>query len=222
MAGLARVLPVLPGAKLRERPVGLDVTEDGAVQLLCRDSHDEPWEARPIAGARVSGPPVRIFAHRDYLARAFAFGLDQVDVIDPLGPIRLSRGGDLMIVMPQRAVGQPGVNRPATPYRPIGAAPQPIPKPNKPNTPPQPIPPPKATTMEPPIPTPTPRAPAAPSPDTDVETRLTAIRQALDGARQGLVSVATALKLARQQRHKTQRDLQTVRNTLRTLQRVDL
>lgn len=239
---LARLIPVLPGGKLPNRPVGLEIRGPGAVALLFRDTHEEPWEARPIAGARATGPAVTVFAGRDYLARAFGFGLDRVDLIDPLGPIRLSRGGDLMIVMPLRMPGQPDVNRPATPFRPIGAGPVPDPgrsresKPNgrahpqtqtKPQNKPQPTKPMAPT--PPPHPAPKPHPQPQPSQPTNghpipdplevAEARIAEARQALDGARQGLVSVATALKLARQQRRQTDREVQAVRSTLRTLQK---
>lgn len=240
---LARMLPVLPGGKLPNRPVGLEIRGPEEVALLFRDTHEEPWEARPILGARAQGPAVTVFANRDPLGRAFGFGLGRVDLIDPLGPIRLSRGGDLMVVMPLRMPGQPEVNRPATPFCPIGAGPVPDPgagagagakaaakakprpqppqsnpKPNlNPNPPSQPM---------APVPTPSPQPPAGATPPVDpleaAESRLSDLRQTLDGARQGLVSVATALRQARQQRHKTQREIDAVRSTLRSLQRVDL
>ena len=75
-------------------------------------------------------------------------------------------------------------------------------------------------------PTPPPNRPAdEPTPADPLaaaESRLSDLRQTLEGARQGLVSVAVALKQARQQRHKTQREIDAVRTTLRTLQKVDL
>ena len=48
-----------------------------------------------------------IYLNRAFLSKALKFGLDEIDIIDPLTPLRFSNGGRQMIVMPIRADNPP-------------------------------------------------------------------------------------------------------------------
>jgi hypothetical protein len=45
--------------------------------------------------------------NRDFLTKALKFGLGQIDIIDPLTPLRFFNGGRQMIIMPIRADNPP-------------------------------------------------------------------------------------------------------------------
>lgn len=110
---MARLIPRLPGKKLANHPVGLHL-EKGRLGLLARESNDEPWILHPIDEVEGRGPDLCAFVNRDYLKKAAAFGLGEIGLIDEMSPVQFSCGGDLMIVMPVRAIDPERIERPKT------------------------------------------------------------------------------------------------------------
>lgn len=108
---IARLVPRLPGRKLANRPVGLHL-EKGRLGLLARETNDEPWILHPIDEVHGKGPDLCTFVNRDYLRKAAAFGLGEICLIDAMSPVQFSREGDLMIVMPIRAIDPEHIERP--------------------------------------------------------------------------------------------------------------
>ena len=107
---MVRLIPRLPGKKLANRPIGLHL-EKGRLGLLARESNDEPWILHPIHAVEGRGPDLCTFVNRDYLKKAAAFGLGEINLIDAMAPVQFSRGGDLMIVMPVRAIDPERIER---------------------------------------------------------------------------------------------------------------
>ena len=81
--------------------VGLDVTENGKLDLLARSAPDGPWTPVPV-GAQVEGPPVRVFLDRKYLRKALAFGLGELALASDIDPVLFTAPGRKLVVMPMR------------------------------------------------------------------------------------------------------------------------
>jgi len=112
------LIPKIPCHDPMNRTIGLRV-EGRKLCLRGRGNGDTRWTDLEIAGAEVTGSPVAIYMNRDFLTKALKFGLSNIEIIDPLTPLRFSSGGRQIIVMPIRADNPP----PASPA--IGKQPQP-------------------------------------------------------------------------------------------------
>ena len=64
-----------------------------------RNKDDEDWTSIPV-DAVVKGKPVTVALNRRYLLNALRFGLNQLEVEDPLSPVVFTNGGKKMIIMP--------------------------------------------------------------------------------------------------------------------------
>ena len=95
---LILVTPNLPGDDGLTHPVRLRMTAD---QLMVegRNRDDEDWTSIPV-NAVVTGKPVTVALNRRYLLNALRFGLNQVEMEDPLSPVLFSNGGRKMVIMP--------------------------------------------------------------------------------------------------------------------------
>ncbi len=144
LEAVTRLLPRLPGKQLANRPIGLHC-EKGRFGLLARAENDEPWILHPVDRCEMKGPDVTIYLDRDYLIKAADFGLHRISMSDAMSPIQFSRGGDLMIVMPVRAITPDCIERPrlVPAVEQFASPPVPLPKPVVP----APAMPPKSPTM---------------------------------------------------------------------------
>jgi len=86
--------------------IGLQI-KGKAVSLLGKSQGTDDWIV--VGGdAKATGKDLTIFLNRHYLTKALNFGLNRIDLIDPMSPMRFSHEGRQMIVMPVRAdVGNP-------------------------------------------------------------------------------------------------------------------
>lgn len=212
LAAVVRLLPRLPGKQLSNRPVGLHF-EKGRFGLLARAENDEPWILHPVDRCEMKGPDLTIFVNRDYLTKAAAFGLSEVSLGDAMSPVKFSRGGDLMIVMPVRAIDPDRIERPdLTPavelFAPSSVAPKPLPVKVK---------------ADPTPPTPTPPMPPkrVPSKDplTEARQHVAEANEALLTAKRTLKGVNRALHSARTQRSELKGELRGFRGLLRKLRK---
>ena len=121
-----KILQGLPGGNLDNKPVDL-VIETGTVAV--KD---------PIGGTKIllteasaKGPDVTTRLNRDYLAKAFDYGLTHLGLIDALSPLHFTKEGRQMVVMPLRvadvATKPPVPEEPTT--QPAPSEPQPERKP---------------------------------------------------------------------------------------------
>ena len=214
LEAITRLIPRLPGKQLANRPVGLHC-EKGRIGLLARGDNDEPWILHPIDRCEIKGPDLTVFLNRDYLEKAAAFGLHRISMSDETGPVQFSRGGDLMVVMPVRAIDPSRIERPAlvpaveqfapsTPTKPVVPAPLP----------------PKPTGPDQPTKAPKPTPPAKPAdPLVQARQQVAEADEALLTARKTLKGVRRSLHAARTQRSETKRELGGFRGLLRKLQR---
>ena len=95
---LLLVTPNLPRGDGLNQPVRLRMTAD-QMMVEGRDRDDEDWTSIPV-DAVIKGKPVSVALNRRYLLNALQFGLNQVEIEDPLSPVVFSNGGKKMIIMP--------------------------------------------------------------------------------------------------------------------------
>jgi DNA polymerase III sliding clamp (beta) subunit (PCNA family) len=83
--------------------IGL-AAEHGALLLLGKaNKEDSEWFSVPIPNAKVTGKDVRTYVNRELLTKALRFGLTRIDLIDHLAPLKCSKGGTQMVLMPIRS-----------------------------------------------------------------------------------------------------------------------
>ncbi len=213
LEAITRLVPRLPGKQLANRPIGLHC-EKGRLGLLARGDNDEPWILHPVDRGEMKGPDVTVFLNRDYFEKAAAFGLHRISMSDAMSAVQLSRGGDLMVVMPVRANDPSRIERP--PLVPVveqfAPSTKPSPRPT-PVVPPQP---------QAPLP-PKPDQPTKPAKPTDplvaARQQVAEADEALLSARKTLKGVRRSLHAARVQRSEATRELGGFRGLLRKLQR---
>ena len=213
LEAVSRLLPRLPGKQLANRPMGLHF-EKGRFGLLARGENDEPWILHPVDRCEMKGSDVTVYLDRDYLAKASAFGLSRVSLIDGMSPVQFSRGGDLMIVMPVRAIAPERIERPTLvpAVEQFASPPIPVPKPvaPAPPKPPAPLPPKPADAANPVKPA---------DPLVKARQQVAEADEALLTARKTLKGVRRSLHAARTERSETKRELGGFRGLLRKLQR---
>ena len=100
---LVLLTPNLPGDDGLNHSVRLRITADH-LNLEGRNKDDEDWTSIPI-DAVVKGKPVTVGLNRNYLLNAMRFGLNEIQIDDPLGPVVFSKGGKKMVIMPVNLEG---------------------------------------------------------------------------------------------------------------------
>jgi len=95
--GFAKLVGGLPGADANNSPVDL-VIENGAVAV--KDTTGASSIA--LEGAKAKGPDIKVRLNRDYLTKAFDYGLTNIGIIDPMSALQFTREGRQMVVMPLR------------------------------------------------------------------------------------------------------------------------
>ena len=108
---LVLLTPNLPGSDGLNQAVRLRITAD-YLNLEGRNKDDEDWTSIPV-GAVVKGRPVTVALNRHYLLNALRFGLNELEVEDSLSPVVFSNGGRRMIIMPVNLDGPGKVTAPA-------------------------------------------------------------------------------------------------------------
>ena len=189
--------------------------------LLGKSTATADWTRVPIEAAKCSGIDTAVFLNRELLTKALGFGLTRIELIDARSPQRFSNGGRQMIVMPVRADASPA---PATP------APSPAPESvaAQPNPPPQPAEQPKEETTMPatngntggakPAPT---TKPEEPKPALDAAlVQLEVVRGDFRNAIAGLNRLGELLRQSQRETKASDKEIQSVRQTLRSLQSV--
>ena len=110
---LLLVTPNLPGDDGLNQPVRLRITGE-YLNVEGRNRDDEDWTSIPV-DAVIKGKPITVALNRHYLLNALRFGLNQVEMEDPLSPVVFSNGGKRMIIMPVNLDGPVKATIPAQP-----------------------------------------------------------------------------------------------------------
>jgi DNA polymerase III sliding clamp (beta) subunit (PCNA family) len=100
--GFAKLVGGLPGADLVNSPVDL-VIEKGTVAV--KDITGSC--SMVLEGAKTKGPDIKIRLNREYLTKAFDYGLTNIGLIDPMSSMHFTCEGRQMVVMPLRIVDAP-------------------------------------------------------------------------------------------------------------------
>ena len=93
----AKLVTGLPGGDLADGPVDLVIAGNG---VAIRDTSGQSTVA--LEGAKATGPAVTIRLNREYLIKAFAYGLTTIGLIDAMSPMHFTCEGRQMVVMPLR------------------------------------------------------------------------------------------------------------------------
>ena len=210
--GFAKLVTGLPGADANNSPVDL-VIENGAVAV--KDTGGTSIIA--LEGAKAKGPDIRIRLNRDYLIKAFDYGLTKIGFVDAMSAMLFTREGRQMVVMPLRVADAPPAEE--TKNQPAPSEPQPERKPmpainghtNGAATP-HLNGAPRSTT---------PGIPAAEKPAIEAAIeKLDGFKVTFREALVGVTELSTLLRQAVREQKAGEKEVQSVRQTLRSLQSV--
>jgi DNA polymerase III sliding clamp (beta) subunit (PCNA family) len=196
--------------------IGLE-WKNGKLHLLGKAARDAEWMKVPVE-VKGTGPDISIYLNRHLLTKAFGFGLNTVELIDPISPLRFHQDGRQMIVVPLR----PDVGNPS---------PQPAKKDQSAKAEePQPAATPQAAQPEERTPT-MPKnngngshqEPAAAKPSLETAlVKIETVKASYRDAIRGLNDLGDMLKTISKERKSTEKEVQSVRSTLEKLQSVRL
>lgn len=221
---VSRAAQRLPTHCEQYQTIGIEV-EGNHFRLLGKSKAELPWTKIEIKEAAITGAAVTVFVDKRFLNKALRFGLTRIEIIDAMSPLRFSQGGRQMIVMPVRLDPASVSAKPETPSPVVPAEVQ-----TKP-------PPPAEQTSEPTQPMPSTNGhqqPAVTNGSTTVPSKDTEPKPALETALVQIESIKTAfretitaltklgdsIRQALREQKAGDKDLQNVRQTLRSLQSV--
>ncbi len=234
---IQRIVPRLPGDDTPNHTVGL-YTVSGRLYLRGWNKDQERATEVEVPQVNITGDPATVYVNRQYLLKAIGFGLRTIGVQEPLKPLRFSDGGSRqMIVMPVRvdantAPSKTSVPAP-TPVAPITpVAPSTDADPDQPETvnpthnhhqPTE-----RNTIMQNATNTNNGQQPVAEATTEDKPTleqaldQIDFIKGSLRGAVTNLNNLADTLRQVQRERRLNEREVRSVRDTLKTLQTVRL
>ena len=201
--------------------------QDGQLMLMGKDKPDEPWLRVPVPDVvNGKGPEMTIFVDRNYVQKALGFGLHTLSLIDPISPLRFTSGGKQLIVMPVRLEVSP-TTASAPPASKETALPTPPPPAEQPTTTPTPM---QTSTNGNHHPTTANGSSTSAPANTDkqepkpsLETALVQIEAMKTGFREGinsLTKLGDQIRQALREQKASEKEIQGVRQTLRSLQAV--
>ena len=213
LESIVKTIDRLPDHDEKDHALGIEV-KGKTVNLLCKADKQSPWNRVPINDATIEGLDITFTLNRHYLTKALRYGLNRLEFTDSVGPMRFSNGGRQLIVMPVRTD--------LTPAPPTHAPPATV----------KAEPPPAATTSEAAQPeqkgssmaeNTTPPAPATLDAQLDqcIED-LDTLKEAAQEQVSKLTSLRAKLKVIQREHKASGKELQAVRQTLKTLQGVKL
>lgn len=232
---LLRSIQMLPCHNPENQTLGLE-WRGGELHLLGKEAEESPWVRAKAPQVKGKGPDVTVFVDRRFVIKALEFGLLSLGIIDEMSPLRFSQGGKQMIVMPirphsavppQARPRQPAVTRHADTPAPTArsaetppAATEAAPSPRRDALPPASI----------PQPTMSPESTSSPSGESaHGMPRIDDVLQMVDVIREGCLRSAGQLKdlsgklrLIQRGQRSSEREMQSFRQTLRSLQGVRL
>ncbi len=98
---LQTVLPRLPGLNEPNQPVRF-VVRPGSFMVAGSDRASKEATVVPILGVEASGDPIEITVNRNYVLKAFRFGLTELLLEDSLTALVFRHEGKRLVVMPMR------------------------------------------------------------------------------------------------------------------------
>jgi hypothetical protein len=180
------------------------------------------WSTLAVPDAQVNGRPVSVKLNREPLLKALRFGLTALEIEDDHTPLACWRDGCTLLIAPLRP--------PEEPATPQNASPSETPASATPSAPPVETPTEKPKTTMPQNSTPPERGtrPVAPvngetkSAYAEVLTRLDGVKTKLRDVITDLNEAVTLLKAAEKEQKVSAKEVESVRATLRSLQRIQV
>ena len=211
---LLEVLPHLPGNEDPNQPIRLKYETD---QLKVEGRGKETdWTGVFIQEVTITGKPLTIGVNRDYLLHALKFNLNEIQIEDALTPLVCVNAGKKMVIMPLK-LDAPPTTKP------------PVPAPQTSTTP---------TTTKVPASNPTPneerktdmpRTTVKPSATTAPETpaaslidQVEKIKDTLKNVVRDLNTLVDAVKLSEKEQRANDKEIESVRATLKKIQQVTI
>lgn len=215
---IKQVAPKMPGFDHVNQPIGIAV-KGYNVSLKARKDDKDDWTLVPVPSVRVVGKPVTIHLNRTYLLKAMEFGLTELSVEEPLSAMRFRNQGRQMIIMPVNVehLKPTPTNAPVTPTT---STTTPASEVKTPAAQPQPT---TTTTIE--RKHPMPKEPQSSTNGTALNKaiqQVEVVKEALKEVVHGLNEVLDTLKLAQKEQKNVDREIDSVRSTIKSLQKVSL
>ncbi len=210
-AALAQMLNLsarLPGDDTENRTLQIRVDKD--LHLEGRNKDDKEFTSALIGGASVTGKPVTTALNREYLQNALRCGLDEIRIHTELEPMVFCHPGKRMVIMPVRVPAAPATK----PAAPKPATPEP-PTPTQPVAEAQPE---RKTEMTKTADTPIPKANAEPDSLKSALDQIETVKGQLRESIGALNSLTSLLKQVEKDNRSTEKEVASVRQTLRSLQ----
>ena len=212
LESVVKTIERLPDHDEKDHALGIEV-KGKTVNLLCKADKQSPWNQVPINDATVEGIDITFTLNRLYLTKALRYGLNRLEFTDPIGPMRFSNGGRQLIVMPVRTDLTPALPT-HTPAAPVKAEPPPAASTSGAAQPEQ-----KGPTMA------ENNTPAPASLDAQLDQcieELDTLKEAAQEQVSSLTALRAKLKIIQREHKASTKELQAVRQTLKTLQTVKL
>jgi type IV secretory pathway VirB10-like protein len=164
-----------------------------------------------IQDAVITGKPVTIGLNREYLMTAIKFNLNEIQIEDALSPLVCINAGKRMVIMPVKLEETPAAQpKPVTQTSPTTT------------TPPESKPAVERKTTMPATNTPAKPPEANGSGSKDALTQIESVKTCLRQAIGGLNDLAGLLKQAEKDKRSTEKEVASVRQTIRSLQGLKL
>jgi DNA polymerase III sliding clamp (beta) subunit (PCNA family) len=220
VTGVVQTIQRLPEYDPAHHTIGIEVG-DGHAHLLGKSERDQPWTRIEMSGAKVKGGNVTILLNRHLVTKALRFGLTRMELFDSIGPMRFVHGGRQMVVMSIRPDAAPTPGAPAANPPPSSTAANINPSPQPAETPKeeQPMPEKSEPTGGAKRAADTNAAEAKPALDTAL-AQLEVVRGDFRNAIAGLNKLGDLLKQVQRENKASDKEIQSVRQTLRSLQSV--
>jgi DNA polymerase III sliding clamp (beta) subunit (PCNA family) len=212
---LTKLIQRMPCHDDRFKTLGLE-WKGGEFMLLGKDTVQDPWLRVPVPDIQGQGPDMTVFLDRRYLIKGLGFELNTLSLINPESPIRLHQGGKQLIIMPVRGGDSDPASSPPSPTSvttTATAATQPPSNMDKPI--------PKQPMQTHPHPTNQPTE--KPEPKSPLETALLQLEGMKAGYRETLnhlTRIGDSIRTAMREQKASEKEIQGVRQTLRSLQSV--
>jgi DNA polymerase III sliding clamp (beta) subunit (PCNA family) len=218
-------LPRLPGGDHLDQPVTLIIAE-GQFRLAAQGKADRQASEVPVPGVEVAGPDVLLRLNRSFVSKALRFGFTTFELRDSLGPILFTGPGRKLVAMPlrlesatpQKPSPQPDAEA-AAPASPSAEAPEENPTETRNIMPETTLTPPRRGNLQPPVEASNNNGhngSALSVAVTQIETVKTGLRDVIIE----LNATLDLLRAAEREKKASAKEVESVRATLRSLQKV--
>jgi len=208
---LLQVIPNLLGRDGDTNTVRLRIEKQLFIES--KGKEDAAWTSIIIPDVETTGKARMICVNRDYLLQALKFGLNELAVLDELSPMVARKDGKQIVIVPVRPTAIAAIEKPSTsPVTPSTATTS---TPTERNTMPRTS---RIQTPTAPEPQPSQNGSALKTVTNQVEQ----IRESLKAMLQGFTDMASALKQAEKEKKATEKEIETVRASVRRIQSVTI